>query len=302
MYGKDSKGISYTAGFFLLIAFAIAGLMMAQLMTITVWQSMTGQPVEAIKTGITNPAYGPVFRIIQVLNEVLGYFLPAIAVAFLLNRKPMRLLGFTGKITIRQVALVIVLTGLAMLIGAAFSYINHKLPLPGDWKTVFDKMEADYIQQAKAILNLQSAADYIIALLVMAVVPAVCEETLFRGGLQNFMSRSTKNPWLALIVVSLIFSAAHFSFYGFLFRFFLGMVLGLVYMYSGSLWLAILAHFINNGLAVTIYYSYLRSGKPVEEAMNMTADTWWTIALLPVLMLLFTLLRRVAVKENEYQE
>lgn len=296
MYDQDSKGISYTAGFFMLIAFAIAGLLLATLIAAPVWQSMTGKELTEMTAYAKDPAYGRVFQVIHVINQVVGYFLSACLVAFLLHRRPAYLLGFHGSIRARQAGLVILITAIALLVGTALSYINHQVPIPADWKLRFDKMETDYNQQAQAILNLKNTGDYIIALLVMAVVPAICEETLFRGGLQNFLTRSARNYWVGVVVVSLLFSVAHFSFYGFLFRFFLGMVLGLIYQYTGRLWLAILAHFLNNALAVTVYYMYLRQGKSVDEAMNMTAESWWTILFLPVLIILFMLLRRASVK------
>ena len=270
----------------MLIAFAIAGLVMATLIAAPVWQYMTGLPATEMTKQAKNPAYGPVFQIVHVITQFFGYFVSAWAVAFMLNRKPGRLLGFSGRIQARQAGLVVLITAVALLAGTALSYINHQVPLPENLKIRFDKMEADYNQQAIAILNLKDSTDYIVALLVMAVVPAICEETLFRGGLQNFLTRGSRNYWVGVIVVSLLFSVAHFSFYGFLFRFFLGLVLGFIYQYTGRLWLAILAHFLNNALAVTMLYLYIREGKPVEEAMNMTADSWLTILFMPVLFIL----------------
>lgn len=128
----------------------------------------------------------------------------------------------------------------------------------------------------------------------MGFVPAFCEETLFRGGLQNFLTRSTRNPWLSVIIVSLIFSAAHFSFYGFLFRFLLGAVLGFIYYYSGNLWLSILAHFINNAFVVTVYYIYIRQGKPAAAAMAESNSSYWGLLALPVLILLFMTFKRLS--------
>ena len=300
MYDNDSKGISYTAGFFMLIAFAIAGLTLASLLSTSVWTSMTGRDLKELLTGLSNPAYSNVFKIIQVLNEVLGYLLPAIIVAYMLHRKPLSLLGFSGRISAGQVGLVVLIVGAALVVGNALSYFNHWIPLPADWKLNFDKKEAYYMQQAKAILDLKNGGDYFIALIVMAFLPALCEETLFRGGLQNFLARSTRRPWLAILLVSLLFSAAHNSFYGFLFRFFLGAVLGLIYQYSGRLWLAVLAHFINNALTVTVYYIYTRQGKPVDEAMNVASSSWWTIFLLPVLISLFMVFKRLSPKTRTF--
>src|SRR5437762_10982818 len=138
------------------------------------------------------------------------------------------------------------------------------IPITESLKLKFTKMEADYNKQVEAIIGLNNAGEYILALIIMAFLPALCEETLFRGGLQNFLTRSTKMPWLSIIIVSLIFSAAHFSYYGFLSRVFLGIVLGLLYQYSGRIWLNIIAHFFNNAFALTAVYIYKMQGKPLK--------------------------------------
>jgi membrane protease YdiL (CAAX protease family) len=127
----------------------------------------------------------------------------------------------------------------------------------------------------------------------MGFLPACCEETLFRGGMQNFLFRSTHNAWVAIIITSLIFSAAHFSWYGFLFRFALGIVLGCLYHYSGKLWLSILAHFLNNALVITVYYIYMKQGKPIDDVMGESTSSYWGLLALPVLVGLLLFYKRI---------
>jgi membrane protease YdiL (CAAX protease family) len=155
-------------------------------------------------------------------------------------------------------------------------------------------MEDAYQKQVEAIVTLNNPIEFISALFIMAFLPALCEEALFRGGLQNFLTRSTRIPWLSILVVSIIFSAVHFSWYGFLSRFFLGIVLGLVFHYSGRLWLSIIAHFFNNALAITLLYIAKQEGKPMQEAMNEGADTLWGLVALPVLIVLFMWFRKIS--------
>ena len=109
----------------------------------------------------------------------------------------------------------------------------------------------------------------------MALGPAIFEETFFRGGMQNLLQQWTRKPILAIIITSLIFSAIHFSYYGFIPRVALGVILGLIYYYSGSIWLSIAGHFFNNALVVTQIYIYARQGKPIEDAMNESSPFGW---------------------------
>ena len=253
MYDSNSKGISYTAGFFILIAFCVAGLVIGTLVSIPIWTGMTGKGLKAMTEA--DPADANAFRVIQAVSTLVGFFVPAILTAALMNRKPYKLIGFTKKFSGLQVLLVVLIMLAALFASGAFGWVNQHLPMPDSWKPFFQKLEDQYFKQVNAIMQLKNGGDYFIALLIMAFLPAVFEESLFRGGLQNFLTRSTNKPWLSIIIVSIIFSIVHFSYYGFLPRMFLGMALGLIYYYTGSLWLSITGHFLNNAITVTAYYA-----------------------------------------------
>ncbi|MGK2862351.1 MAG: CPBP family glutamic-type intramembrane protease [Chitinophagaceae bacterium] len=299
MYDNESRGISYTAGFFMLLAFTIAGLAMASLLGTQIWHQMTGIRFSEIPNALTNPAYSNVMKFIQSITAIIGFFIPTLVTAAILNRKPFHLLGFNAaNIRSGQVVLVILLIGSSLLVATSLSYLTDITPIPESWRIRFDNLEEEYNRQVSAIINLKNAKDYIIALVVMAFLPALCEETLFRGGLQNFLARGTSRPWLSIVVVSILFSLAHFSFYGFLSRFFLGIVLGALFYYSGKLWLSILAHFINNALAITLLYISIQQGKSIQEAMKQDATSFWGILAVPVVIILFILFKHSSVRRR----
>ncbi len=299
MYDNDSKGISYTAGFFMLIAFAVAGLIFASLLAVQIWQWMTGINSPSMEKGMSDPANSDVMKLIQAITAIIGFLVPTFIAAFVLNKRPVKLLGFSsGGISISQVVLVVLLIGASLMVATSLSYLTDNIPIPGAWKIRFDKMEEEYNNQVSAIISLKSAKDYIVALIIMGCLPALCEETLFRGGLQNFLTRGTNNPWFSIVVVSILFSLAHFSFYGFLSRFFLGIVLGALFYYSGKLWLSILAHFINNALAVTLLYMYTLQGKPMQEAMKHDTASFWGILAAPVVIGLFYLFKNISARRR----
>jgi len=76
----------------------------------------------------------------------------------------------------------------------------------------------------------------------------------FRRVIQKKLKNILRNPHIAILITSFIFSAIHMQFFGFLPRFFLGMVLGYLFYYSGNLWMSVIAHFINNALAILLMY------------------------------------------------
>ncbi|MGH2553376.1 MAG: CPBP family glutamic-type intramembrane protease [Chitinophagaceae bacterium] len=303
MYDTNSKGISYKAGFFMLIAFALAGIFIAAMISIPVWTGMTGIGLKEMEKGMEDPANGNAIKVIQSITFIIGFLLPALFTAYLLNRKPMDLLGYSKKINWKQIGLVCAIMFTALFVSAFLSYVNENLPITDSLKLQFEKLENDYNKQMEVIIGLNGFGEYIIALFIIALLPALCEETLFRGGLQNFLTRSTRRPWLSIIIVSILFSAAHFSFYGFLPRLFLGMILGLIYQYSGKLWLSIIAHFFNNALAVTIVYFLKSQGKTLKEAMREdNSSAWWGILLLPAVIGLFIVFKKIAGQPKEVAE
>jgi uncharacterized protein len=295
MYDNDSKGISYTAGFFMLICFAIAGLVLAGELSKIVWTQMTGKSISVFNNGVFTAADSSAIQIIQSLTAIIGFFIPTLVTATILNRKPLQLLGYsTQKIRLQQVVLSLLLLGAALMVSTSLSHVTNLIPLPEKWRIKFDNMEEQYNMQVSAIIRLNNIKDYFLALIIMAFLPALCEETLFRGGLQNFLSRGSKSPWLAIILVSILFSLSHFSFYGFLSRISLGIVLGAMFHYSGKLWLCILAHFINNALAITVVYVAMQKGNTLQEAMKHGPTSLWGFIAVPVVIILFIAFKRAS--------
>jgi hypothetical protein len=99
-------------------------------------------------------------------------------------------------------------------------------------------------------------------LFMIAVLPALGEEFLFRGVLQKLLTEWTKNKHLGIWIAAFAFSFVHFQFYGFLPRFLLGAYFGYLLAWSSSIWVPITGHFINNGVAV-LYYHF--SSDPLGE-------------------------------------
>lgn len=298
MYDSQSKGITYTAGFFMMICFTVAAVVLATAINSPIWSAMTGLPMDQMEKGMIDPANSNAIKVMQIITAIVGFFLPAVVTAFLLNHRPFRLLGFSLKIKWPQVLLVIFIMSMALLVSGALSYFNNLIPLSDYYRDLFDSYERLYQQQVEAIVTLNNPTQFLIALFIMAFLPALCEEALFRGGLQNLLTRSTRSPWPSIIVVSIIFSAVHFSWYGFLSRFFLGIVLGAIFHYSGRLWLSIIAHFFNNALAITLLYIAKMEGKSFKDAMNEGGDTYWGIFALPVLIVLIMWFSKLSKKYN----
>ncbi|WP_300603165.1 CPBP family intramembrane glutamic endopeptidase [Niabella sp.] len=281
------KDISYTAGFFMLVAFGVGGMVLTGAIGGIIWQLMTGKDLVELTKAIGNPAYLREIQLLQTLQAVFGFLVPTIITASFLSRKPLKLVGFGQKTHARQVVLSVAIILCGLGISAGLGHLSYQVPLPASVKERFDQWEQVYAAQAAGLVSFKSIPDLLLSILVLALIPAVCEEAFFRGGLQNFMYRGNRNLWLSVVVVSLIFSVVHMSGYGFLSRLALGVILGLIYHLSGNIWLNILAHFINNALAVIVMYIQVQSGKSLAEAMSDKSGSYLGLLAIPVVVLLF---------------
>jgi membrane protease YdiL (CAAX protease family) len=127
-------------------------------------------------------------------------------------------------------------------------------------------MEEQAFELTKSFLKFDGIASLLSALVVVAVIPAIGEELIFRKILTPLFSKWFKNIHIGIWVSAILFSAIHFQFYGFLPRMVIGGLLGYIFMYSGSIWMAILAHFINN--ASIVVYTYF-TGSYNSETLGL---------------------------------
>lgn len=236
---------------------------------------------------ITDPQNSNAFKVMQFVTSFFIFFLPPVIYAFSCYKNGWRALGLQKNLK-SSLLLFTTLVMLASLpVSEMLTTLNKAIPLPEGWRKTFDVLEANYESQIAAMVNLDSVSGIAISVLMVAILPAIFEELLFRGGLQNIIKRWSGNPWLAIILTSLIFSAIHGSWYGFLPRTALGMLLGFVFYTTGNLWYSIFMHFINNFTALVFLWFYHRQGVALKD-MPDSFFAWWTgvIGLLVVVALL----------------
>ena len=116
--------------------------------------------------------------------------------------------------------------------------------------------ESQATNLTRVMTTFASPSDVLIGLLVIAVLPAIGEEVVFRGLFQNELMRASGNIHIAIWLSAFIFSTIHFQFYGFIPRLLLGALFGYLYFWSGNLLIPIVAHFFNNAFGVIMIYLY----------------------------------------------
>jgi len=202
-------------------------------------------------------------KVMQALSSVLIFLLPAFIFAIIVyGGKATNFLGLKPAPLKPMYVLAIVLIVVAFPFVFWLGEVNQMIPLP-KW---MGNLEQEATKQMQQFLKARNSGEIFLNVLIIALLPATCEEVCFRGALQRIMIHITKNAWAGIIVTSILFSALHLQFQGFLPRMFLGMILGAIYWYSGSLWPSILAHFVNNAIQVIVVsYAprYIEKNPPV---------------------------------------
>lgn len=172
--------------------------------------------------------------------------------------------------------------------------LNSRVVLPeslGFIEQIFKQQEEAAAALTERFLQADTIGGLIINIGLMALLPALAEELTFRGTLQQILTHRQSSIHIAIWVTAIVFSAIHMQFYGFVPRMLMGAMFGYILVWSGSLWVPIMMHFTNNGLAVLVYYLSSNSEATQPYTSNIadtigTGDTWW----LGVLSLVITCL------------
>ena len=142
--------------------------------------------------------------------------------------------------------------------------------------------EAEWL--TKQFMSATTVSALLVNLFLMAVLPAVSEEITFRGVLQQLLTAphrlspfaSRLSQHLAIWLTAIIFSAVHMQFYGFVPRMLMGALFGYMFVWTGSLWVPMLMHFVNNGMAVLLYFLANKAGWDMDKVDAIgTNETLW---------------------------
>ncbi|MCK6548457.1 ABC transporter permease subunit [Myxococcota bacterium] len=179
---------------------------------------------------------------IVVVTQLVAHVLPATLFALWLRPhiRPSELLALSPPRPLGLAAGVVL--GLGAWLG---------ISLPAAWLgALFLPGQREAAEALRAALGLDQLP-FVVALAVLAVLPAIAEELVFRGALFGLLRRSV-SPITALVAQALVFGAMHGSVFRVLPTGALGVALGLLVVRTGSIWPAVVAHALTNGILLTI--------------------------------------------------
>lgn len=196
----------------------------------------------------------------------------------------------TGKMILLAIVLFLTIQPFVWFL----SWINMQIPFPESYlhfEHMQDQMLQNYLSGNKLIL---------ITMFHVALVPAICEETMYRG----FVLNALKRKWgvtLAVILSGVLFALYHVRFTQFIPLALLGILLAILAWKSKSIYPAIVAHFVNNGTSVFIAYKFPDYAFSKANATSMPPPLWVVASVIISTYLLYILYKETSSKSEGAQ-
>jgi len=144
----------------------------------------------------------------------------------------------------------------------------------------------------KELARVRSLPEFLQVAFVLALTPAVCEEMLFRGYIQQNYSHSISSGG-AVLLTGLVFAFFHLSAANLLPLALLGWYIGYIYSKTGNLAVPVAVHLINNLAALLFLLFAEGSGSRMILRIDSLLDApWWWLVVAVSLLLLVMVVRR----------
>ena len=227
------------------------------------WPIFKIPPPEVINIIESRDAQGHIelLKFLQVLYSIGLFLVPALLAGFLIHRNTWDYIKINRSVKISLIILVILLMFVSMPWINYMGFLNEKLSLPERWSDWMEKIrqnDENSWELMKSYLAVKSIWGLLFNLFMVALIPAVGEEFLFRGTLQRIFSEWFRSEHLAVWTTAVLFSLMHYQFLGFMPRILLGALFGYLFLWTGNIWVPVLAHFVNNAVAVVYYHLFLQ--------------------------------------------
>jgi membrane protease YdiL (CAAX protease family) len=263
----------------ILTAYALVGLFICTLLSMLLIVGVYGVKVFTDPGLLMSSLPGNItkLKIIQIGSAIGLFLLPPLFLALTERIKISEFYDWK-KPVLPMLGLVFLLMLFSFPLTELTGLINQKMTLPDFLKPIEAWMRAkedEAMQMTIAFLTVRNTWDFILNLFMIALLPAIGEELMFRGGIQRAFSRMFRNPHVAIWITAFIFSAIHFQFYGFLPRLLLGALFGYMYFWTKSLWYPMFGHFLNNGYAVCMALYFQKHNLPLDKVEETPSFNWY---------------------------
>ena len=252
---RRTNAVSY----WVLFGCLLAGFFIAQFGSVVAATFLNNFDINQVFS-ILSPPYGndgdrATLLVAQGANSLILFIItPLFYLHFYENISPKSVLNAGNKPNSKVLLITAILVIVYMPISAYTAFWNESINIPGGFGEFAKKMEEQLKELTLYMVDFQSVPEFLLGLFIIAVIPGIGEELLFRGVIQNKLQKSIGNVHLAIWITAFFFSAFHMQFYGFIPRLLLGGLFGYLYIWSGSIIVPMLAHFVNNGFTLLMMY------------------------------------------------
>lgn len=295
MIEKPYYQMSYVLQFLLMILLAVGGLILGMIIcgiiVLIIYGHSAFMSMLVMSDNMSATALNSL-KIIQMGSSVFGFLVPAIFFAKVIVRQPVPYLKANWRFPLILLLVVFFIMLIATPLMEVIITFNQKMVFPPFLKGMerwMRNMEDTAGKQTEILLQMKTPGAFLINLLMIAILPAVSEEFIFRGCFQQIFTGWTKSLHWGVWLSAALFSFIHFQFFGFLPRMLLGVFFGYFAAWSGSIWPGVLGHFLNNGTAVVVSYLYQNKMIKVNPDEQQMFD-WksYTFSLILTLILFLT--------------
>ena len=224
-------------------------------------------------------------QITQIISGVVGFLMPAVVYAMLVQEKPWIYLGF-NKLPIWSLLGIVAMFTIIPFLSLVTDW-NDSISFPESMSAIEEQMRSLQARSEEVIKLFIGQGSLFSSLMIVALLAAVSEELLFRSVIQKGLIKLFKNAHVAIIVTAFVFSAFHGDFFGFFPRLILGIMLGYMFWMSGSIFPSMLMHFVNNATIVILYYLNTRGFSNIDVEHFGSTDN--------VLVIILSLITTVAI-------
>jgi membrane protease YdiL (CAAX protease family) len=247
---------------------------------------------------LDSPNAANILWILQTTGTTFPIFAAPVFFAFVIVRNPQDYLKPTFRFSWILLILVFAIMLISNPVIEFLSNLNEKMVLPS-WLKWMRENEDNVEKLMNVMLSMKTIWSLVFNVLFVGLLTAVVEEFMFRGVLQTIFVRLTKNTHAAIWITAILFSAFHMEFFGFLPRLMLGVLFGYFVAWSGSVWPAVWAHFLNNATAVVATYLFQhRIIKADPDNQHMFTASGYIISFTIMLFLLFVYRRTASGKKQ----
>jgi hypothetical protein len=272
---KDSNNFTRLIGLFVFSLISFSVMMFLGYVTVMIFYDVNPSELSNVMYNYNTERNIEIIKVLQIFQSIGLFIIPPIIFIWIFSEKSFLSyfnLKTSPKLSSFLLTVLIMVFSLPLI--NLLAKLNAAMDFPESLAWLEDQlkvMEENAMQLTEAFLKTENWGGFFVNVFMIALIPAVGEELIFRGLLQKLFANITRNIHWGIFISAVLFSTMHLQFYGFLPRLMLGVLFGYLLFWTGSLWIPIIGHFVNNFIAVAAYF-FIRDPETTQKIENLGTE------------------------------